>query len=84
MPDLETAYTKYHDHGFEIIGINMDINIDLEVFRTFLKAHNSTWVHTATWMHPEGAALKTYIDSRLRVVSCRVVSCRVVSCRVVS
>jgi peroxiredoxin len=43
-PKLSAAYQRLHDKGFEIIGINSDVNeID---FKNFVTVHSMTWSHT--------------------------------------
>jgi len=41
MPTIVKTYTKYHDRGFEIIGINLDY--DENKFLRFMKDNGMTW-----------------------------------------
>ena len=41
MPDVVAAYQKYHDQGFEIVGVSMDR--DKAAMLAFLKKHNIPW-----------------------------------------
>jgi thiol-disulfide isomerase/thioredoxin len=41
MPDLVAAYQKYHDQGFEILGISLDQSKD--AFLLFTKANQMVW-----------------------------------------
>ena len=41
VPNVVAAYQKYHDQGFEIIGISLDQNKDSLL--SFTKEHNMTW-----------------------------------------
>jgi len=40
-PDIVAAYKKYHDQGFEIIGISLDE--DKEQMQTFMQQKGMTW-----------------------------------------
>ncbi len=41
MPDVLAAYHKYHDKGFEVVGVSMDH--DKDAMLSFLKKHNIPW-----------------------------------------
>jgi peroxiredoxin len=41
LPELQEAYQKYHDRGFEIIGISLDA--DSEALKTFLDRQKLPW-----------------------------------------
>ncbi len=48
LPNLKAAYEKYHDKGFEIVGVSLDETI--EPLADFVKARGIPWrqVHNAT------------------------------------
>ena len=41
VPNVVAAYTKYHDQGFEIIGISLDQ--DRNTLKAFTKEHGMVW-----------------------------------------
>ena len=41
MPDVLAAYHKYHDKGFEVVGVSMDH--DKDAMLSFLKKHHIPW-----------------------------------------
>lgn len=41
MPSVQEAYQKYHDQGFEIIGVSLDS--DQQKLQDFLKENNMPW-----------------------------------------
>lgn len=41
LPDILAAYKRYHEQGFEVIGISLDE--DRKELETFLKAQDMTW-----------------------------------------
>jgi peroxiredoxin len=41
LPDVLSAYRKYHDRGFEVIGISLDV--DLETLRHFVEGREIPW-----------------------------------------
>ena len=41
MPEVLAAYRKYHDRGFEVVGVSMDR--DKAAMLSFLKKHNIPW-----------------------------------------
>ncbi len=41
MPEVQTAYRKYHDQGFEVVGVSMDH--DKAAMLAFLKKHDIPW-----------------------------------------
>jgi thiol-disulfide isomerase/thioredoxin len=41
IPNVVATYQKYHDKGFEIIGVSLDS--DQQALRTFIKQNNMTW-----------------------------------------
>jgi peroxiredoxin len=57
LPNLKTAYAKYHERGFEVVGISLDNEKDR--VETFVKRESVSWPtlfsddHQATgWNHP--------------------------------
>jgi thiol-disulfide isomerase/thioredoxin len=44
LPGLIKTYEKYHDKGFDIVGISLDQDKQQEKVEAFLKANNMTWV----------------------------------------
>ncbi len=54
MPNLLKAYEKYHERGFEVVGISLDQ--DREALEEFLEKHNIPWVtlfdEEAGGLHP--------------------------------
>jgi len=69
MPDLEAAYLKYHDRGFDIVGVNLDEHLDVQKFNDFLTQQKSTWTHTSVSVKPMGPALEQYINLHCRIHS---------------
>jgi peroxiredoxin len=43
VPNVAAVYAKYHDKGFEIIGISLDRDGDKTKLTTFTKEHNMPW-----------------------------------------
>jgi peroxiredoxin len=45
LPHLRDAYQKFHDQGFEILGVSLDASqgISAESVRRFLKDHDAPW-----------------------------------------
>jgi peroxiredoxin len=43
LPNVIKAYEKYHDKGFEIIGVSMDQDKEKEGLKTYTKNKNMTW-----------------------------------------
>jgi peroxiredoxin len=43
LPNVIEAYKKYHDKGFEIIGVSLDK--DEAAFKAFIAAKGMTWSH---------------------------------------
>jgi len=43
LPHLQKAYAKYHDQGFEIIGVSLDKQADQAKLETFIKQKEMTW-----------------------------------------
>jgi thiol-disulfide isomerase/thioredoxin len=43
IPGLVAVYNKYHDQGFEVLGISLDKKDDAEKLATFTKDHNMPW-----------------------------------------
>ena len=41
LPNVLEAYRKYHDRGFQIIGISLDK--DLNALTAFIKGHDMSW-----------------------------------------
>ena len=44
LPNVVAAYKKYHDRGFEIVGVSLDHEEDRGKLPGFLKEHNMAWV----------------------------------------
>jgi len=42
LPDVQAAYDKYHDAGFEIIGISLDVS-SKDAFKSFLNDNDMPW-----------------------------------------
>ncbi|MGJ8655028.1 MAG: TlpA family protein disulfide reductase [Akkermansiaceae bacterium] len=43
LPHLQKAYAKYHDKGFEIIGVSLDKQADQAKLESFIKNKEMTW-----------------------------------------
>jgi thiol-disulfide isomerase/thioredoxin len=43
VPGIVAAYKKYHDKGFDILGVSLDKTDSLERVRGFMKAYGMTW-----------------------------------------
>lgn len=43
IPGLVKAYEKYHDKGFEVLGVSLDQENQQAKVESFTKAHNMTW-----------------------------------------
>jgi len=43
VPNVAAVYAKYHDKGFEIIGISLDRDGDKDKLISFTKEHNMPW-----------------------------------------
>jgi thiol-disulfide isomerase/thioredoxin len=43
VPNVAKVYEKYHDKGFEIIGVSLDRNGDKDKLISFTKEHNMPW-----------------------------------------
>jgi thiol-disulfide isomerase/thioredoxin len=43
VPNVAAVYAKYHDKGFEIIGISLDREGDKDKLISFTKEHNMPW-----------------------------------------
>ncbi len=43
LPNVKAAYAKYHDHGFEIIGISLDKAADRQKLIDFTTRENMPW-----------------------------------------
>ncbi len=52
VPNMKEVYKKYHDQGFEIVGINMDDNAD--VLRETIKKNGMTWPQHFDGGNPDG------------------------------
>ena len=42
-PNIAKTYQKYHDQGFEIIGVSLDRDGDKDKLISFTKDHNMPW-----------------------------------------
>jgi thiol-disulfide isomerase/thioredoxin len=43
VPGLVAAYGKYHDRGFDVLGISLDQANSLDRVRAFMKQYGMTW-----------------------------------------
>jgi thiol-disulfide isomerase/thioredoxin len=43
VPNVASVYAKYHDKGFEIIGVSLDKDKDKDKLISFTKEHNMPW-----------------------------------------
>ncbi|MBL9203609.1 MAG: TlpA family protein disulfide reductase [Opitutaceae bacterium] len=43
LPNVKAAYEKYHDRGFEVIGIALDAEVDREKLRQFIEREHLPW-----------------------------------------
>ena len=43
VPNVVAAYKKYHDKGFEIIGVSLDRDGDLDKMKSFTKDKEMPW-----------------------------------------
>jgi thiol-disulfide isomerase/thioredoxin len=43
VPNVAAVYQKYHDKGFEIIGVSLDREGDKDKMISFTKEHNMPW-----------------------------------------
>ena len=50
MPNVLAAYEKYHDKGFEVVGVSLDT--DRDALETFLKEKEIPW--TILYEEPQG------------------------------
>ena len=58
MPELKAAYEKYHDQGFEIVGISLDQSES--ALRDFIKKNSITWAQIFDGKGWEGALPQKY------------------------
>ncbi|MEK6236516.1 MAG: TlpA family protein disulfide reductase [Planctomycetales bacterium] len=58
LPNVKENYAKYHEKGFEVVGISLDE--DRERLNAFLEKHEIPWVSLfedgAGWRHPMASA----------------------------
>lgn len=52
VPNIKEIYKKYHEQGFEIIGINLDESVD--ALKDTIKKHGMTWPQHFDGGNPEG------------------------------
>jgi len=67
MPGLDTVYKKYHDRGFDIIGVNLDEHLDLTAFQKLLTEHQNSWTNTSFSVKSTGADMEKYVNLHCRV-----------------
>jgi thiol-disulfide isomerase/thioredoxin len=67
MPNMEAAYQRYKPRGLEIIGVDIDNDLDMTKFSEFLAQQGSTWTHTSLSIQPTGPELRTWIDVHCRL-----------------
>ena len=58
MPNVVAAYKKYHDKGFEIVGLSFDA--DRDDWMNAIKTWNMPWIHLSDLNYWESKAGKVY------------------------
>lgn len=58
MPNVVAAYKKYHDKGFEIVGLSFDA--DRDDWLNAIKTWNMPWIHLSDLEYWESKAGKVY------------------------
>ncbi len=58
MPNVVAAYKKYHDKGFEIVGLSFDA--DRDDWLNAIKTWNMPWIHLSDLNYWESKAGKVY------------------------
>ncbi len=52
VPNMKKVYDEYHSQGLEIIGVNLDQ--DLDVLKTTVAKHGMNWLHHFDGENPDG------------------------------
>ncbi len=60
LPNVLAAYTKFHDQGFEILGISLDQENDRPKLEKFIKDRNMPWRQIYDGKFWEAANAKSY------------------------
>ena len=65
IPHLKEAYDKYRDRGFEILGMDreMDEKKTVEIVRQFLSEKGATWTEATT------ESIKDLVEKRFRIMA---------------
>ena len=58
MPNVSAAYKKYHDKGFEIIGLSFDA--DLADWKEAIASWDMPWIHLSDLQYWQSKAAKLY------------------------
>ena len=58
MPDVVAAYKKFHDKGFEIVGLSFDA--ELSDWKEAIKTWDMPWIHLSDLLYWQSAAAKLY------------------------
>ena len=60
LPNVLAAYTKFHDQGFEILGISLDRENDRPKLEKFIQDKNMPWRQIYDGKFWEAANAKSY------------------------
>jgi len=69
LPNIAAAYATYHERGLEVLGVNLDVGIELNWFKTFLSDKKATWMQTSTTHALSGDVLAQYVNLHGRIWS---------------
>ncbi len=58
MPDVVAAYKKFHDKGFEIVGLSFDA--ELSDWKEAIKTWDMPWIHLSDLLYWQSVAAKLY------------------------
>lgn len=58
MPDIVTAYKRFHDKGFEIVGLSFDA--ELSDWKDAIKSWDMPWIHLSDLRYWQSEAAKLY------------------------
>lgn len=58
IPRIKAVYEKYHDNGFEVIGVSLDE--DEAALRAYIKAHEMPWRHIFDGQKWSGGLVQQY------------------------
>jgi peroxiredoxin len=61
MPNVIDAYNKYHDKGFEILGISLDNEKSLPGIQKFMTEHKMAWPQVADGKYWDAEIAKLYV-----------------------